>query len=67
MAEDRHDEDFNVYDDVEEHVDLDEHERARADARRKKAIEKREQARHEDTYDEYRYGEDSGEAYGDQA
>ena len=58
----RDEESSEVYEDFEEYVDLDEHERARAYERRQRAEETRERLRHEDYYDEYYYGEDSGEA-----
>ncbi len=53
----------DVYEDFEEHVDQDDHEKARAFVRRKQVKEEEALERHEDHYDEYSYGEDSGEAY----
>lgn len=57
------DETLNVYEDYEEYVDPDEHERARALERRKTARKEREREGSEDMRDEYHYGEESGEAY----
>lgn len=57
------DEDFEVHDDVEEYVDFDEHERARAYERRKKGRELRQRIRQNDFLDTYHYGEEPGEAY----
>ena len=54
---------LEAYEDVEEYVDVDEHRRARAAAKRKHAADERDRLRHEDQVDDYRYGEDSGEAY----
>lgn len=58
-----YDDDFEVYDDYEEHVDFDEHERARAYTLRKNTHEGEGREHQEAYYDEYRYGEDSGEAF----
>lgn len=52
-----------VYDDVEEYVDADEHEAALASERRRLAREARERAGREEYIDEDHYGEETGEAF----
>lgn len=61
----RDDDDLEIYEDFEEHVDFDEHEQAQKVQRTafRSASEETDEADH---YDEYHYGEDSGEAYEDE-